>query len=166
MRKKLPISLLSNTILILHQIELVRLVLSPGRRTRPRGQQMGPRRKLWGNNLYSCCLCYAAGSIPSVFEDFEHCDVIRVHLVFHLCGFTCLVHGTDVSGPNPCCSLHRQKMLQTSGSRQGFTRWCHLALGIDFFTSRAGHTLYCLRFCNLLYPLVGGWPSQLHQGPR
>ena len=118
------------------------------------------------NQQFSCCWCYATSSIPSAFTDFQHHNVITAHFVCHLCGFTCLVHSADVPGPYPCCGLHRQKRYWPSGSRQGFTRRCHVTLRGGLFASRADPAQYCFRFCNQFHPLVGDWPSQLQQGPH
>lgn len=117
-------------------------------------------------HLLSCGKCYAASFIPSAFTDSKYRDAITAHFTCHLCGPVRLVLSTDVPGPNPCCCFYRQKIFRPSGFRQDFTRWRHAALRRGLFANRAGYARRYLRFCNYLYPLVGDWSNQLHQGPR
>ena len=117
---------------------------------------------------YSRWLACLSSSSTDLLQVFTGLPTILLPCGFH--SRACLVvsdviHSADVPGPYLCGNLHRQKRYRPSGSRQGFTRWRHVALRGDLFASRAGTAQYCFRFCNQFYPLVGDLPSQLHRVP-
>ena len=91
--------------------------------------------------LYCNCNCFCLNSKPS-FRTFAR----AINADFLAAAFNRPLD--EVVEEDFFVLLQRQKRFRSSGSWQVFARWCHIALGRDLLTSRAGHTQYFLRFCN------------------